>query len=455
MAQIFISYAREDFQHARELYQRLKAQGFRPWMDKVDLLAGQPWQPALERAMRESDFFVLLLSRNSVMKRGFVQREIRTALDLWEDKLADDIFLIPIMLEAMAWEEVPEAISKFQWVELYEDDGWERLAKSLAHGVAQRGIQIKSAAVQRAPKLLVVPLQHAQPQSAHPQSMYSAAPPPVEDVPPVTVVSPSDTSGLLIETFRVAGRETPNPPKAIQTTIVPSLAREFTENLNGVPLEMILVPGGKFLMGSAPDTGYDSERPQHEVIVPAFYCGKFQVTQAQWQAVMGNNLSRFTGDLQRPVEMVSWEDAQAFCKKLSGLTGKAYRPPGEAEWEYACRAGTTGDYAGELEAMAWYYKNAGITTHPVGQKQANKFGLYDMHGNVWEWCEDVWHENYRGAPTDGSAWLSGGGSSLRVLRGGSFNAVGAHVRSASRNWVEPGVRINYVGLRVVVFASTP
>ena len=133
MARIFISYAREDFPHARALYEKLAAQGFRPWMDKVDLLAGQPWRPALERAMRESDFFVLLLSRNSVKKRGFVQREIRTALDLWQEKLAEDIYLIPVMLEAMEWAEVPQEISKFHGVELYETDGWEQLTKSLRY----------------------------------------------------------------------------------------------------------------------------------------------------------------------------------------------------------------------------------------------------------------------------------------------------------------------------------
>jgi eukaryotic-like serine/threonine-protein kinase len=247
--------------------------------------------------------------------------------------------------------------------------------------------------------------------------------------------------------------EPARPPVSRPDQVVrpPSL----TENLNGIPLEMILVPGSKFLMGSPPGTGSDNERPQHEVTVPALYCGKFQVTQAQWQAVMGDNPSRFKGDLQRPVEQVSWDDAQAFCKKLSALTGKAYRLPSEAEWEYACRAGTTSDYAGKLDAMAWYSENSDDTTHPVGQKQANKFGLYDMHGNVWEWCEDVWHENYKGAPSDGSAWLTGGDSSRRVLRGGSFFNLGVFVRSAYRLWFAPGGRIINIGLRVALSARTP
>src|SRR5205085_3640525 len=121
------------------------------------------------------------------------------------------------------------------------------------------------------------------------------------------------------------------------------------------------------------------------------------------------------------------------------MTGKEYRLPSEAEWEYACRAGTTGDYAGNLDAMGWDFSNSGSQTHPVGQKQPNSFGLYDMHGNVWEWCEDYYHSSYVGAPTDGSAWLSGD-SSYRVLRGGSWSSDGDKLRSALRDWIAPVIR---------------
>ena len=114
-----------------------------------------------------------------------------------------------------------------------------------------------------------------------------------------------------------------------------------------------------------------------------------------------------------------WNDVQEFSKKLQQITRKAYRLPSEAEWEYACRAGTKGDYAGDLEKMAWYYDNSGGQTHPVGQKEPNAFGLYDMYGNVWEWCEDVWHDNYKDAPVDGTAWTDGGNQNVRVVRGGS------------------------------------
>jgi formylglycine-generating enzyme required for sulfatase activity len=207
-------------------------------------------------------------------------------------------------------------------------------------------------------------------------------------------------------------------------------------------------------MGSPGGIGRNDERPQHDVTVSDFYAGKYQITQPQWLAVMGNNPSHFKGDSALPVESVSWNDAKQFCEKLSKITGKAYRLPSEAEWEYACRAGTTGDYAGELDAMAWYSKNSGPKTHPVGQKRPNSFGLYDMHGNILEWCEDVWHDNYINAPIDGSAWLAGGNSSRRVVRGGAMNAFGYICSSSYRDKVDSTKRLLLLGVRVVISART-
>jgi formylglycine-generating enzyme required for sulfatase activity len=215
--------------------------------------------------------------------------------------------------------------------------------------------------------------------------------------------------------------------------------------------EMIELPAGSFDMGS--DKDKPDEQPVHRVtIAKPFAIGKTEVTQAQWQAVMGGNPSSFAtcGD-SCPVEQVSWDDAQAYIKKLNAKTGKQYRLPTEAEWEYACRAGTQLEYCGSdnADSVSWNDFNSGSfffnTPHPVATKKANAFGLYDMSGNVWEWVEDTYHKSYAGAPADGSAWLGG---SMRVLRGGSwgydpkFGRASARIRfSSSFRYYSHGFRL--------------
>ena len=259
------------------------------------------------------------------------------------------------------------------------------------------------------------------------------------------------------------------------------MAKSFKEDLgNGVELEMVQIPAGKFLMGSLKsEEGHDSrEGPQHEVTVSAFSMGKFEVTQAQYQAVMGNNPSKFKGE-QRPVEQVSWDNAQVFCKKLSEKVGREYRLPSEAEWEYACRAGTTTPFHfGETISTdlanyrGQYVKYKGKTfpgkygqgklggfrkqTTEVGSFPPNAFGVYDMHGTVWEWCSDRWHDNYRGAPTDGSAWGAGLTSKkLYALRGGSWISLPRNCRSAYRLSRSPSVRDDYIGIGFRVSCVAP
>ena len=245
----------------------------------------------------------------------------------------------------------------------------------------------------------------------------------------------------------------------------PRIARYFTEDLgNGVKLEMAAIPGGTFMMGSPENEAKrrDSENPQHQVTVPGFFMGKYPVTQAQYQAIMGNNPSLFKGS-NRPVECVSWDNAVAFCEKLSQITGKTYRLPSEAEWEYACRAGTTtpfhfgetittdlanynGNYTYGQEPKGVYRRE---TTEVGSFGVANNFGLYDMHGNVWEWCQDNWHSNYEGAPIDGSAWLGiEKNTNTRLLRGGSWNYLPGNCRSAYRGNDLLG-NYNDIGFRVV------
>jgi formylglycine-generating enzyme required for sulfatase activity len=176
---------------------------------------------------------------------------------------------------------------------------------------------------------------------------------------------------------------------------------------------------------------------------------------------MGNNPSYFPSGGKYPVESVSWEDAQEFCQKLSTLTKKTYRLPSEAEWEYACRAGTQssyyfGDDENQLGEYAWYGENSNDQTQPVGQKKPNKWGLYDMLGNVWEWCEDDGHSNYNGAPTDGRAWIDNDNRSqapYRIKRGGSWFNYSRRCRCAYRDDLYPAGRLNNVGFRVVLVVS--
>ena len=218
-------------------------------------------------------------------------------------------------------------------------------------------------------------------------------------------------------------------------------------------MEFVYVPGGEFWMGCGEQETecYDWEKPRHQVHVNGFWIGKYEVTQAQWKAVMKNNPSRFKG-ADRPVESVSWNDAQEFLQKLNA-TGRSplqFRLPSEAEWEYAARAGTLtaysfGDDPNQLGNYAWFYENSGGKTHPVGQKQPNAFSLYDMHGNVWEWVADTYDNNYDGAPADGSAW-EGDGSS-RVLRGGSWKYEPGDVRSANRLSLDPTLQYGDIAFR--------
>ncbi|MEY2878874.1 MAG: hypothetical protein RLZZ15_1254 [Verrucomicrobiota bacterium] len=215
--------------------------------------------------------------------------------------------------------------------------------------------------------------------------------------------------------------------------------------------ELVRISPGSFVMGSK--TGMSDEQPVTRVtLTTAFWLGKTQVTQAQWKTVMGSAPSHFKGE-SLPVECVSWDDAMEFCRKLTAREraagslpdGYVYTLPTEAQWEYACRAGTTGDYAGDLEAMAWFSDNAGGMTHPVATRQANAWGLHDMHGNVWEWCAD-WYSGQLpgGSVSDPKGAASG---SNRVRRGGSWADDAGHARSAFRLNGSPGFRFRNLGFR--------
>ncbi|MBD2175491.1 SUMF1/EgtB/PvdO family nonheme iron enzyme [Pseudanabaena sp. FACHB-1998] len=232
-----------------------------------------------------------------------------------------------------------------------------------------------------------------------------------------------------------------------------------------INLEMVYIPSGKFHIGS-PNTEMEhseDESPRHMVNVPTFFISRFPITQRQWKVIMDNNPAIFIGNGDRPVETVSWNDTQIFCQKLIERTGKPYRLPSESEWEYACRGGgmtafafgetLTANLASYNATVPYKYAPQGISnsgTTEVGSYPANAFGLHDMHGNVWEWCQDNWHDDYDLLPKDGSAWTQGGDSSCRVVRGGSWRDPAHYCRSAKRfkNAVNQGDRCT--GFRLAV-----
>jgi formylglycine-generating enzyme required for sulfatase activity/uncharacterized caspase-like protein len=268
----------------------------------------------------------------------------------------------------------------------------------------------------------------------------------------------------------------------------PKQAYAFRETIGESFIDLVAIVGGTFTMGSpADEEGREAgEGPQRDVTVPQFLMGKYPVTQAQWKAVaalpkierdLEADPAYFEGD-NRPVERVSWDAAVEFCQRLSNHTGREYRLPSEAEWEYACRAGTTTPFhfgltittnLANYRGTYWEYKDESKTypgsygqgpkgefrprTTDVGSFPPNAFGLYDMHGNVWEWCLDHWHDTYNGAPTDGSAWLSSGESNLRRTRGGSWYYAPSYCRSAYRGKSPHDLRAEDFGFRIVCASS--
>jgi formylglycine-generating enzyme required for sulfatase activity len=277
--------------------------------------------------------------------------------------------------------------------------------------------------------------------------------PPKPTAAPASIVVPRGTAeGLPWEAFSPM---TPKQAKAVQAraaehfNLPPTLSLDFG---GGVTMELVLIAPGSFIMGFK--DGNADEKPPHQVTISKpFFLGKYQVTQSQWLTLMGRDPSHFQGDPDRPVEQVSWEDCQMSCRKLSEKVRRRICLPTEAEWEYACRAGTTtkygfGDDNGRLGRYAWFNDNSGGKTHPVGRKEPNAWGLYDMHGNVCEWCAD-WYDRYPGS----TAQLDDFGRKYRVLRGGGWLYDPLNCRSANRDLTSPDDRYKYVGFRLA--AGTP
>ncbi|GCE62260.1 SUMF1/EgtB/PvdO family nonheme iron enzyme [Microcystis aeruginosa] len=436
--QIFLAHASEDKPAVLALYDRLKQAGYKPWLDKKDLIPGQIWRDEIPKAIKASQIFLACLSGKSANKQGYIQRELRIALDTLGEMLPGTIFFIPMRLEEceipdLRMSEVGLNLRDIHRLDYWEEDGFEQLERAI-------GYQFK--------------------------------------------LEPEEPKQLLsVFNFQIVGVNA----KGEQIKKESKQSQYFREDLgNGITLEMVAIPEGTFLMGTEDEEieklvkkfnwdGFGWERPQHRVTVSSFYMGRYPITQSQWKAIaatakididLETNPSNFKGD-ELPVERVNWYQATEFCKRLSRETKQEYRLPSEAEWEYACRAGTTTPFyfgetiTGELANYNAYnsyaeepdgeYQNE---TTPVGQFPPNAFGLYDMHGNVWEWCADTWHDNYDGAPTDGSAWIENEDDNRSPLRGGSWFSLPINCRSAYRYHYNRRGSFDFIsGFRVVCGAG--
>ena len=399
---VFLAHNSVDKPMVREIGARLRERGLNPWLDEEQIAPGELFQEAIQKAIPNIKSAAIIIGVSGLGKWQVI--ELHTLISQF---IEQDIKVIPVLLPGVST--LPEKLlflRQFNWVsfkEITDENAFNQLIRGIAGKKPDQQINFKA-------------------------------------------------------------QTNPVAPTVI-TEILPK----------GILLEMVKIPAGSFLMGTEEaevirlckeyeTDWFKCEMPQHRVNLKEFYLGKYPVTQEQYQAIMGTNPSYFEDNPKNPVENVSWNDAQAFCQKLNEKTGKKYRLPSEAEWEYACRAETTTSfYFGETISTDQANYNGNYTfgkgkkgvyrekTTPVGSFPVNKFGLYDLHGNVWEWCEDVWHENYENAPKDGSNWNDNHSQSpLRLLRGGSWYYIPGNCRSANRSG-DFAVNCNFdVGFRLAV-----
>lgn len=426
---IFVSYKHEDGAKVYPLVRELNELGYRVWYDE-GIPPSKDYRKEIANALIKSDLFLVCMTAQA-LESEWVMNEINMACDERKPFLA--IHLEELKLPP----ELRLQIGRFQAVwkwKLSPSDYRRSLGRALP------------APLRRAPVVETKPT----PPTSAPAGISKLSP----------AETPKPAPAAPVEAVRVQPVVIPKPiPPPAQLAARRAGETDAMDLGGGVKIDLVWCPPGSFLMGS-PDceAGRFDDEAQHRVtLTRGFWMGKYPVTQRQWEAVMGVTPSRFKdAGPDAPVETVNWDDCKAFVRKLHkklaargdvrSLDGGTFSLPTEAEWEYACRAGAVGPYAGNLDDMAWYCENSGSTTHPVGQKRPNAWGLHDMHGNVWEWCQSGYGSYPLGSVTDPAGPGSG---SNRVRRGGGWNDYARYCRSAVRFSFAPGDRFFNLGLRLV------
>jgi formylglycine-generating enzyme required for sulfatase activity len=451
--EIFFSYARKDELLRDELAKHLKPlqqEGIiKAWHDR-EIPPGTEWQNEIDRHLESAQIILLLISADFLASDYCYGFELRLALERHASKEA---CVIPVILRSCDWQRTDfgklaalptdgKAINS--WLD--RDEAFTDVAIGLRQNISQLQSAINYEAATALTSQKFSGANSTTQLSRNEYKFKNQLEPALDYFSFKTVrIERNKQSSQMIDSPKIN-------------------VRHFMEDIgDGLRLSMIEIPRGDFLMGSV---DADSTKPIHSVLVPRFYMGQALITQIQWQSLMGGNPSHFKGDEKLPVENVSWLDSMEFCRKLSQKTGRIYRLPSEAEWEYACRAGSTERFAfgsvlnlrlANYKSKYSYHHYSGRTTL-AGSSPANAFGLYDMHGNLWEWCLDEWADNYNDAPVDGSARGDANlqdGDKEHVIRGGSCISLATHCRSASRTHASASYWKHCLGFRVVaVSAST-
>ncbi|MEZ4955715.1 MAG: SUMF1/EgtB/PvdO family nonheme iron enzyme [Saprospiraceae bacterium] len=458
LPKIFIAYAHEDRPLLKKLRTHLNVMKRQQHCDIFydgEMMPGETWDDRLKKELRSAHIFVLLVTAEFLDSDYVNETELPKIL---ERRSKGEAEVVAVILKDCLWEltELQHLqVVLFQDEPIEERSAYAHAAREVFRSLREEIKKLKKEADIAAANLL----EAKQPEVEEKLKTQGSEPTPSD--------SKVQKSNSLLESFK---EQQDYIFRHLHSSHLPEPERQYREekerkkkikeeehsrSLDPFHDLMIPIKGGTFQMGDEHgDLGKDC-RPVHEVTLKDFQLCKHPVTQAQWRAIMGEdppNLN-FKGCDDCPVESVSWDDVQEFIKNLNEKTNGNYRLPSEAEWEFAARGGNQSKkfkYAGsnQLNEVAWYFKNSKSKTQPVMQLKPNELSLYDMSGNVWEWCEDTWHDNYNGAPIDGSAWSAGGDQLRRVVRGGSWDYFDDICRVSIRDWNSTDIRYNFVGFRL-------